>query len=262
MTNFMRVWVVVDISKSLRRCLRVDALGDGVESVMLLKYERFPNFYFRCDFLGHTFRECPGSPNGLAVVKGDKLLFGIWMRGPTQYRRQCSRDDEWTSRMGGDRGNLRPIDRTEADSGCGRRVEPRMKGSDRNGKDFNKEYINSIAPNLMVMDQRSLASPLVLTSPMKENGKSETFEKRVLGDEFEMDCVHEISGPQMFESIIYRGLCLDRLKEAGQSISIVIGEQQSPGHDSNPQIAVQKPYLAGNWKRRARTQQQGSNPRI
>ncbi|KAK4844467.1 hypothetical protein QYF36_020518 [Acer negundo] len=34
--NFLRVRVLIDITKLLRRCLRVDVMGDGVETIMLL----------------------------------------------------------------------------------------------------------------------------------------------------------------------------------------------------------------------------------
>ncbi|TXG49082.1 hypothetical protein EZV62_024957 [Acer yangbiense] len=37
--KFLRVRVVLEIDKQLRRCLRIDVMGDGVEMVMLLKYE-------------------------------------------------------------------------------------------------------------------------------------------------------------------------------------------------------------------------------
>ncbi|TXG58006.1 hypothetical protein EZV62_015835 [Acer yangbiense] len=39
--DFLRVRVVVDIAKPLRRCLRVDVIGDGEETVMILRMESF-----------------------------------------------------------------------------------------------------------------------------------------------------------------------------------------------------------------------------
>ncbi|TXG48183.1 hypothetical protein EZV62_027477 [Acer yangbiense] len=45
--KFLPARVKVDITKPLRRCLRIDVLGDGEESVMLLRYERLPNHCFR-----------------------------------------------------------------------------------------------------------------------------------------------------------------------------------------------------------------------
>ena len=59
LVKFLRVRVILGIDKPLRRCLRVDILGDGVETVMLLKYERLLGFCFCCGHLGHTMRDCP-----------------------------------------------------------------------------------------------------------------------------------------------------------------------------------------------------------
>ncbi|TXG58254.1 hypothetical protein EZV62_016083 [Acer yangbiense] len=59
LVKFLRVHVILEIDKPLRRCLGVDILGDGVETIMLLKYERLPDFCFRCSFLGHTVKDCP-----------------------------------------------------------------------------------------------------------------------------------------------------------------------------------------------------------
>ncbi|KAL5805999.1 hypothetical protein ACOSQ4_028732 [Xanthoceras sorbifolium] len=47
--HYLRVRVVVDVS------------GNGEESVMLLCYERLPEFYFGCDYMKHAVRACPRS---------------------------------------------------------------------------------------------------------------------------------------------------------------------------------------------------------
>ncbi|TXG69153.1 hypothetical protein EZV62_004088 [Acer yangbiense] len=56
--KFMRVRVRVNIEKSLARCLRVDILGDGVISTMILRYERLPNHCFKCGMVNHITPEC------------------------------------------------------------------------------------------------------------------------------------------------------------------------------------------------------------
>ncbi|KAK3189327.1 hypothetical protein Dsin_028888 [Dipteronia sinensis] len=78
--EFLRVRVNLDVSKSLRRCLRVDVIGDKEETVMLLWYERLPNHCFRCGHLGHATRECSVvSVQGEAGEMGE-LPFGAWLR--------------------------------------------------------------------------------------------------------------------------------------------------------------------------------------
>lgn len=53
---FRRVRVLLDISKPLRRFIKVRTHGDTVVTLSL-KYERLPYFYFLCGFLNHTDRD-------------------------------------------------------------------------------------------------------------------------------------------------------------------------------------------------------------
>ncbi|KAK4858526.1 hypothetical protein QYF36_017764 [Acer negundo] len=57
--RFYKSTVKVNIIKPFRRCLRVDIMADGKETVMLLRYEQLPNLCFRYGRLGHSTRECP-----------------------------------------------------------------------------------------------------------------------------------------------------------------------------------------------------------
>ncbi|KAK3204417.1 hypothetical protein Dsin_018463 [Dipteronia sinensis] len=56
--EFLRVRVVVDVTKPLRRFLQVDIMGDGEEMITVLRYERLPNHCFQCGRLGHLTQEC------------------------------------------------------------------------------------------------------------------------------------------------------------------------------------------------------------
>ncbi|TXG72823.1 hypothetical protein EZV62_001402 [Acer yangbiense] len=57
--KFMRMRVAIDISKPLKRFLRVDLADDGEESLLLLRYKGLPEFCFNCGLVGHSFWECP-----------------------------------------------------------------------------------------------------------------------------------------------------------------------------------------------------------
>ncbi|TXG71586.1 hypothetical protein EZV62_000165 [Acer yangbiense] len=56
--KFMRVRIRMDITKSLKRCLRVDIMGDGTETIMILRHERLPNHCFKCGMVDHSTSEC------------------------------------------------------------------------------------------------------------------------------------------------------------------------------------------------------------
>ncbi|TXG51703.1 hypothetical protein EZV62_024227 [Acer yangbiense] len=83
--KFLRVTVRVDIGKPLRHCLRVDVMGDGEESIMLLFYEHLAIHCFRCGRLEHPTWECPEG-HAESVESGD-LLFGAWLKAMPLERR-------------------------------------------------------------------------------------------------------------------------------------------------------------------------------
>ncbi|TXG46833.1 hypothetical protein EZV62_026127 [Acer yangbiense] len=77
--KYIRVRVMIDVEKPLRRCLRIDVLGDGVESVMLIKYECLPDHCFQCGRLGHKTRECTVAVEGQTEDGSYEFLFGLWL---------------------------------------------------------------------------------------------------------------------------------------------------------------------------------------
>ncbi|TXG48913.1 hypothetical protein EZV62_024788 [Acer yangbiense] len=125
-TNFLRVRVLLEIDKPLRRCLRIDVLGDGVESVMLIKYERLLDFCFRCGLLGHTTKDCPDKPKSLETTKED-LLFGFWMRVVVPYKggfggRRWTADSQSNKELTSNRGSWRNMSREGASREDGRKL--------------------------------------------------------------------------------------------------------------------------------------------
>ncbi|TXG50019.1 hypothetical protein EZV62_025894 [Acer yangbiense] len=77
--KYIRVRVVVDVTKPLRRMLRVDVLGDGKETNMLLRYERLPDHCYRCGRIGHVVRDCSIVPSSVEP-EDYNLMFGSWLR--------------------------------------------------------------------------------------------------------------------------------------------------------------------------------------
>ena len=78
--KFMRIRVRIDLDKPMRRCLRMDIMGDGVETVMLLRYERLPNHCFKCGLVNHITTECEAK-EPMPIVNGkEEPLSGTWLR--------------------------------------------------------------------------------------------------------------------------------------------------------------------------------------
>ncbi|KAL5834913.1 hypothetical protein ACOSQ4_014410 [Xanthoceras sorbifolium] len=60
--TYLRVRVWVDLTKALKRFLRVTMTTDEPETILLLKYERLPDYCTHCGFVGHVLRDCLLTP--------------------------------------------------------------------------------------------------------------------------------------------------------------------------------------------------------
>ncbi|TXG72788.1 hypothetical protein EZV62_001367 [Acer yangbiense] len=56
--KYLRVKVSIDVSKLLKRFLRLDLSEGGKESLLLLRYEKLYEYCFECGVLGHFYSEC------------------------------------------------------------------------------------------------------------------------------------------------------------------------------------------------------------
>ncbi|KAK0583918.1 hypothetical protein LWI29_005055 [Acer saccharum] len=90
--KFVRVRVVVDIDEPLKRSLRVDLLGNGVITTMLLRYERLQDFCFKCSMLGHSLRDCPDYGDGKEVITEAQLRLNVWLRSESPPKRFNNRN--------------------------------------------------------------------------------------------------------------------------------------------------------------------------
>ncbi|KAL5839078.1 hypothetical protein ACOSQ4_011686 [Xanthoceras sorbifolium] len=87
--KFLRVRVLIDVTKPLKRGLRFE-VGDGEMCSALLCYERLPNFCFFCGCMGHLLRECQSNNKGL--LDHSSLKFGAWMRAPAASKSKFLRN--------------------------------------------------------------------------------------------------------------------------------------------------------------------------
>lgn len=67
--NCIRVRILMDATKRLKRGIRAKLGGCNEVTQFVIFYERLPDFCFRCGYIRHLYRECPipptsGSPAG------------------------------------------------------------------------------------------------------------------------------------------------------------------------------------------------------
>ncbi|KAL5548110.1 hypothetical protein UlMin_003341 [Ulmus minor] len=78
--TFIRIRAIIDISKPLKRILKVCLGTDKEQVTILLRYEHLPELCFHCGIIGHPLKECPGRGS----LQGDipKLKYGAWIKAP------------------------------------------------------------------------------------------------------------------------------------------------------------------------------------
>ncbi|TXG54824.1 hypothetical protein EZV62_020080 [Acer yangbiense] len=101
--KFMRVKVCIDISKSLRRWLRLK-LGKTEEiTTVSLKYERLPEFCYACGRVGHGILECLDVDARKQALECTPTKYGAWLKaltGEKLYYRNNSQGYESSSDRG------------------------------------------------------------------------------------------------------------------------------------------------------------------
>ena len=82
----LRVKVCLDVTKRLIRGKKIMVEG-GESRWVNFKYERLPNFCYRCGLLNHALKECPeNDAEKTNNTEGEMLQYGAWMRGDFMRR--------------------------------------------------------------------------------------------------------------------------------------------------------------------------------
>ncbi|TXG53056.1 hypothetical protein EZV62_022225 [Acer yangbiense] len=84
--KFLRVKVRIDISRPLERWLRLRLDNSGKVVVVVLKYERLPEFCYACGKIGHALRDCHDDEARMNAMEGSIASFGAWMRATAPDR--------------------------------------------------------------------------------------------------------------------------------------------------------------------------------
>ncbi|KAL5756857.1 hypothetical protein ACOSQ2_021603 [Xanthoceras sorbifolium] len=74
--KFLRIKVSIDITKPLKRGIRLRLANFDTMITALIKYERLPDFCYGCGFIGHSFRECYNSEVRKNIMEGVEPKFG------------------------------------------------------------------------------------------------------------------------------------------------------------------------------------------
>lgn len=94
-TYYMRVWILIDLTKSVRRGIRIYVGHDKTKWVSI-QYERMPLFCFLCGFVGHHYHDCELYDKEKNYDESS-LPYGTWLKaesgGPNGYQ-QRSREAE------------------------------------------------------------------------------------------------------------------------------------------------------------------------
>ena len=76
----LRVRVRLDVTKKLVRGKKI-TVGGGESRWVNFKYERLPNFCYRCGLLSHALKDCPNQDECTNQNENEDLQYEAWMRG-------------------------------------------------------------------------------------------------------------------------------------------------------------------------------------
>ncbi|KAM7526648.1 hypothetical protein LguiA_016550 [Lonicera macranthoides] len=88
--KFIRVRVIIDISKSLKRGVKVGLANNTAPIWIPVSYERLPDFCFECRCIGHSFKDCSVFLNLSIENRGVKRPYGSWLRANNVTSRENS----------------------------------------------------------------------------------------------------------------------------------------------------------------------------
>ena len=83
--KYLQARVKMDVTKKLVRGKKITIEG-GESRWVHFKYERLPNFCYRCGLLSHVIRDCPESVGSNYQTDESQMQYGAWLRGEPSKR--------------------------------------------------------------------------------------------------------------------------------------------------------------------------------
>lgn len=80
--NFLWIRMLVDVKKKLVRGKR-NVIENGGQRWITFKYERLPNFCYKCGLLSHGVKDCKNRNGSDANMELNNLQYRAWLRGET-----------------------------------------------------------------------------------------------------------------------------------------------------------------------------------
>ncbi|TXG58188.1 hypothetical protein EZV62_016017 [Acer yangbiense] len=81
--KYMRVKVCIDISKPLKRWLRLKLSRSDEITTVSLKYEKLPEFCYACGRIGRGIMECWDNEARKIALEGNPTKYGSWLKAAT-----------------------------------------------------------------------------------------------------------------------------------------------------------------------------------
>lgn len=112
MGNYARLRVFIDITKPLKKFIRIKAIEEAEDIIIILVYERLPNFCYACGRVGHSFSDYDD-----AAVDKSKQSFGPWLRAASHvgWDRKIHTNGTKTGQTKGDKASHATAENTNRD---------------------------------------------------------------------------------------------------------------------------------------------------
>ncbi|KAK6163027.1 hypothetical protein DH2020_002868 [Rehmannia glutinosa] len=170
--RFARIRVRIDLGKPLKKFVSVQVEQEKDEVIVLLVYERLPDYCYACGRIGHVHKDCTEEE-----TNKDEFQFGPWLKATSHTSSRRSREDKKT-----------PVHASVSGASTSNRnvSTSKDKGEDvsRSQEDDKNDRLQEKTDLEEVLSSGAGAEQLPISSPMKG---VESSDKNQMGKEILME---------------------------------------------------------------------------